>query len=241
MAQDVDDTGDGRLRRGPPAPAPADRDRRHRPVVVRRSSPRPPPWPWRCSPSPAPPATCSPASASACWSAWRCRPWSARCSAAGRPSRGMAVTLVGAGADRGVRGDRHRRRPGGRVAAAGLQRRAAADGARLLHVADRRAPPRGRRRRRPVEEWIDDAPADIDDATLADLGERLIGGVLSAVVVLVTALGVMIDGGVVVRRFRALVPAGEPRPGRPAGPHRLRDVRQLLRRLAVRRRARRAS
>jgi predicted PurR-regulated permease PerM len=57
-----------------------------------------------------------------------------------------------------------------------------------------------------VEEWIDDAPADIDDATLADVGERLIGGVLSAVVVLVTALGVMIDGGVMVQRFRALVP-----------------------------------
>jgi predicted PurR-regulated permease PerM len=57
-----------------------------------------------------------------------------------------------------------------------------------------------------VEKWIEDAPADIDDATLADVGERLIGGVLSAVVVLVTALGVMIDGGVVVRRFRALVP-----------------------------------
>ena len=57
-----------------------------------------------------------------------------------------------------------------------------------------------------VEKWIDDAPADIDDATLADVGERLIGGVLSAVVVLVTSLGVMIDGAVVVRRFRALVP-----------------------------------
>jgi predicted PurR-regulated permease PerM len=57
-----------------------------------------------------------------------------------------------------------------------------------------------------VEKWIEDAPAEIDDATLASVGERLIGGVLSAVVVLVTALGVMIDGGVVVRRFRALVP-----------------------------------
>lgn len=59
-----------------------------------------------------------------------------------------------------------------------------------------------------VEEWIEDAPADIDDATLADLGERLLGGVLSALVVLVTALGVLVDGEVVVRRFRALVPAG---------------------------------
>ena len=57
-----------------------------------------------------------------------------------------------------------------------------------------------------VERWIDDAPADIDDATLASMGERLIGGVLSAVVVLVTALGVMIDGVVVVGRLRSLVP-----------------------------------
>ncbi len=57
-----------------------------------------------------------------------------------------------------------------------------------------------------VEKWIEDAPADISDATLADVGERLIGGVLSAVVVLITALGVMIDGEVFVRRFRALVP-----------------------------------
>jgi predicted PurR-regulated permease PerM len=66
-----------------------------------------------------------------------------------------------------------------------------------------------------VEEWIDDAPADIDDATLADLGERLIGGVLSAVVVLITALGVMVDGGIVVRRLRWLVPiASRPRADR---------------------------
>jgi putative heme transporter len=57
-----------------------------------------------------------------------------------------------------------------------------------------------------VEEWIEDAPARIDDATLADLGERLLGGVLSTVIVLITALGVMVDGEIVVRRFRALVP-----------------------------------
>jgi predicted PurR-regulated permease PerM len=59
-----------------------------------------------------------------------------------------------------------------------------------------------------VEEWIQDAPANVDDATLSDLGERLLGGVVSAVVVLVTALGVMVDGEIVVRRFRSLVPAG---------------------------------
>jgi putative heme transporter len=60
-----------------------------------------------------------------------------------------------------------------------------------------------------VEEWIEDAPARVDDATLADVGERLLGGVLSAVVVLITALGVLIDGQIVVRRFRVLVPARE--------------------------------
>jgi predicted PurR-regulated permease PerM len=60
-----------------------------------------------------------------------------------------------------------------------------------------------------VEEWIEDAPARVDDATLADVGERLLGGVLSAVIVLITALGVLIDGEIVVRRFRVLVPARE--------------------------------
>jgi putative heme transporter len=58
-----------------------------------------------------------------------------------------------------------------------------------------------------IEEWIADLPTEIDDATLTDLGERLLGGVLSAVVVLVTALGVLVDGEIVVQRFRALVPA----------------------------------
>jgi predicted PurR-regulated permease PerM len=57
-----------------------------------------------------------------------------------------------------------------------------------------------------IEGWIEDAPAQIDDATLANLGERLLGGVLSAFVVLVTALGVMVDGESVVRRFRVMVP-----------------------------------
>ena len=60
-----------------------------------------------------------------------------------------------------------------------------------------------------VEEWIEDAPATIDDATLAEAGERLLGGVLSAFIVLVTALGVMVDGETTVARVRALVP--EPR------------------------------
>jgi predicted PurR-regulated permease PerM len=57
-----------------------------------------------------------------------------------------------------------------------------------------------------VEDWIDDAPANVDDETLADVGERLLGGVFSALVVLVTAIGVLVDGEIVVRRLRTLVP-----------------------------------
>jgi len=57
-----------------------------------------------------------------------------------------------------------------------------------------------------VEELIDELPARIDDEALADLGERLIGGILSTIVVLITALGVLVDGEAVVRRVRAIVP-----------------------------------
>ncbi len=57
-----------------------------------------------------------------------------------------------------------------------------------------------------VEDWIDNAPTRIDDRTLTNLGERLLGGLLSTVVVLVTALGVMIDGEFMVRRVAGLVP-----------------------------------
>lgn len=66
-----------------------------------------------------------------------------------------------------------------------------------------------------VDEWIDDLPASLDDRTLADVGERLLGGVLSAFIVFVTALGVLVDGEVIVRRARALVPTRR----RPAADH----------------------
>lgn len=57
-----------------------------------------------------------------------------------------------------------------------------------------------------VERWIDELPATVDDRTLADLGERLLGGVLSTIVVLVTAVGVLTDGERIVRRVRAVIP-----------------------------------
>lgn len=57
-----------------------------------------------------------------------------------------------------------------------------------------------------VQETIDELPARIDDETIADVGERLLGGALSAVIVVITAIGVLADGESLVRRARALVP-----------------------------------
>lgn len=57
-----------------------------------------------------------------------------------------------------------------------------------------------------VADVIDRLPARLDDDTLAELGERLLGGFFSAVVVMITALGVLVDGERVVLRVRAVVP-----------------------------------
>lgn len=57
-----------------------------------------------------------------------------------------------------------------------------------------------------VERLIDELPARLDDKTLADLGERLLGGVVSTLVVMITALGVLVDGERMVRRLRAILP-----------------------------------
>jgi predicted PurR-regulated permease PerM len=57
-----------------------------------------------------------------------------------------------------------------------------------------------------VEAAIDDLPARVDDQTLAELGERLLGGAFSTVVVVIAAIGVLVDGEVIVRRVRAVVP-----------------------------------
>jgi predicted PurR-regulated permease PerM len=57
-----------------------------------------------------------------------------------------------------------------------------------------------------VSEAIDELPARIDDERLGDLGQRVLGGAFSTVVVLVTALGVLVDGPLLVRRMRAVVP-----------------------------------
>ncbi|MGQ0832603.1 MAG: AI-2E family transporter [Microthrixaceae bacterium] len=53
---------------------------------------------------------------------------------------------------------------------------------------------------------IDRLPAQVNDRTLAELGERLLGGFFSTVVVVITALGVLVDGERAVRRVRSVVP-----------------------------------
>jgi predicted PurR-regulated permease PerM len=57
-----------------------------------------------------------------------------------------------------------------------------------------------------VEEWIEDLPSRLDEETLADFGERLLGGVMTTLIVLLVALGVLFDGEETVRRVRTILP-----------------------------------
>jgi predicted PurR-regulated permease PerM len=68
-----------------------------------------------------------------------------------------------------------------------------------------------------VSDAIEDLPARFDDKTLADLGERVLGGALSTVIALITALGVLVDGETLVRRARAIVPPSRRRQADEAG------------------------
>jgi putative heme transporter len=57
-----------------------------------------------------------------------------------------------------------------------------------------------------VERFVDDLPAQLDDETITDLADRVVGGIGTLVVVLVTAIAVMLDGDALVARARRLVP-----------------------------------
>jgi putative heme transporter len=57
-----------------------------------------------------------------------------------------------------------------------------------------------------VERFVEDLPAQLDDETISDLANRVVGGIGSLVVVLVTAIAVMLDGDALVARARRLVP-----------------------------------
>lgn len=56
-----------------------------------------------------------------------------------------------------------------------------------------------------VDDGIDNLPANLDDATITRYAEDLVGGLLTTVVVLVTAVAVMLDGASLVERLRDLV------------------------------------
>ena len=57
-----------------------------------------------------------------------------------------------------------------------------------------------------LDDAIDDLPAQLDDATITRYAEDLLGGLLTAVIVLITAVAVMLDGERLVQRFRGVVP-----------------------------------
>jgi predicted PurR-regulated permease PerM len=57
-----------------------------------------------------------------------------------------------------------------------------------------------------VERFVDELPARFDDETVADLADRVLGGIGTLVIVLVTAIAVMLDGDALVARARRLVP-----------------------------------
>ncbi|MGK2929984.1 MAG: AI-2E family transporter [Acidimicrobiales bacterium] len=56
-----------------------------------------------------------------------------------------------------------------------------------------------------IDDTIDDLPANLDNRTITRYAEDLLGGLLTTVVVLVTAVAVMLDGETLVRRFRNAV------------------------------------
>ena len=58
-----------------------------------------------------------------------------------------------------------------------------------------------------VEDWVDRLPARIDEDTIRDVAERVIGGLLSALVVALIGLTVLADGDRLVHRLLAAVPA----------------------------------
>ena len=57
-----------------------------------------------------------------------------------------------------------------------------------------------------VQNWVDDLPSRIDDQTVRDTVNSLVGSIGSAVIVLAVAFAVMLDGEALVARARRLVP-----------------------------------
>jgi predicted PurR-regulated permease PerM len=60
-----------------------------------------------------------------------------------------------------------------------------------------------------IEEFVAEAPSQIDDQTVADATNSLVGNVLALIVVLAVTFAVMVDGETLIARIRSLIP--EPR------------------------------
>jgi len=60
-----------------------------------------------------------------------------------------------------------------------------------------------------IEEFVAEAPSQIDDQTVSDTTNSLVGNVLALLVVLAVTFAVMLDGETLVARIRSLIP--EPR------------------------------
>jgi putative heme transporter len=58
-----------------------------------------------------------------------------------------------------------------------------------------------------VVAWVEDLPGNITGETLADLVDRIVGGTAAALIVLIVAVAVLLDGEHLVARGRRLVPA----------------------------------
>jgi predicted PurR-regulated permease PerM len=57
-----------------------------------------------------------------------------------------------------------------------------------------------------VSDWIDRLPTRIDDDTIANAAQTIVGGVVTMLLVLITAIAVMMDGEAIVARSRRLLP-----------------------------------
>ncbi|MEP6295801.1 MAG: AI-2E family transporter, partial [Ilumatobacter sp.] len=57
-----------------------------------------------------------------------------------------------------------------------------------------------------VEDFVDELPARVDADSIADVANRFLSGLASAVLVFVTAIAIMLDGGAIVSRVRRTLP-----------------------------------
>jgi predicted PurR-regulated permease PerM len=58
-----------------------------------------------------------------------------------------------------------------------------------------------------VQQWVKDLPARVNSDTISDVTRSLLGGAVALVTVVLVAVAVLLDGEILVRRVRGLIPA----------------------------------